>query len=126
MKFLASFAIFALLWLPVVIIGLPITFLLLLTPWKGYTTWFGNHLYGRMGNAHTPSNPDLFDQWWFLAIRNPVSNFGKYVINTYSDTSWAWLEDRRLFGRFYILYGWKNPDQRIEGRRPFVFRPFRK
>ena len=123
MKFISSLLIFLLAWLPMFVLGIPATFLLLLTSWNGKTTWFGNYLYGRQGNAHTPSNPDLFDQWWFLAIRNPVSNFGKFTLSAGPDSN-AWLVEKR-FGRFGILYGWKNPDSRLPGnRKPFVFRPF--
>jgi hypothetical protein len=104
-----------------VLLGLPVIYLLLLTPWDGKSTWFGNVIHGRQGNAHTPANPTLFDSWWFLAIRNPISNFGKLTLsNTRPD---AWLVDKRL-GRFGILYGWKNADPRIGNRRPFLFRPY--
>lgn len=110
-------------WLPMSIIGLPATFCLLMTSWDGKTTWFGNYLYGRNGNSHTPANPSLFDQWWFLTIRNPVSNFGKFTLSR-GPYERAWLIEKQWW-RFGILYGWKNHDDRLPGsRRPFVFRPF--
>lgn len=122
--FMFSFAIFLFLWFPLVILSLPIIFLMLLTKWEGKTTWFGNYLYGRMGNTHTPTNPNILEQWWFLAIRNPVSNFGKFILSVGPDST-KWLE--RLEGKYIgVLYGWKNPDSRLPGnRRPFVFRPYK-
>ena len=122
-KFLASFGIFLFAWLPMVAVSLPVVFVLLLTPWGGKTGPFGNYLYGRKGNAHMPANPALLDQWWFLAIRNPVSNYGKFILSR-GPYDPAWLIEKRL-GRFGVLYGWKNHDDRLPGsRRPFVFRPF--
>lgn len=122
-KFMTSLSIFLLLWLPLFFVGLPITFLLLLTQWDGHSTWFGNYLYGRKGNAHVPANPTLWQQWHFLAIRNPVSNFGKFTLSRGPDSG-AWLVEKSI-GRVGILYGWKNPDPRLPGsRRTFVFRPF--
>lgn len=122
-RFLASFAIFLCIWLPFAIVGLPATFALLLTKWDGTTTWFGNYLYGRQGNSHVPPDPSLFEQWLFLAVRNPVSNFGKFTLSRGPDSG-AWLVDKTWW-RFGILYGWKHADQRLPGsRRPFVFRPY--
>jgi hypothetical protein len=123
MNILTSFSIFVFLWLPMALVGLPVVYLLLLTSWDGKTTWFGNYLYGRQGNINTPANPSLFDQWNFLAIRNPVSNFGKFTLSAGPDSK-VWLEQKKIIGRLHILYGWKNPDPRLPGsRRPFVFRP---
>lgn len=123
MQFLASLLIFSSLWFPFAIVGLPATFALLLTKWDGTTTWFGNYLYGRQGNSHVSPDPSLFEQWRFLAVRNPVSNFGKFTLSR-GPYDRAWLVEKRL-GRFGILYGWKHHDDRLPGsRRPFVFRPF--
>lgn len=122
MQFIISFAIFTCLWLPMVVISLPVVFLMLLTSWDGKSTWFGNYLYGRKGNAHTPDNPTLLDQWNFLTLRNPVSNFGKFTLSR-GPYDPAWLVEKQ-WGRFGILYGWKNPDERIGNLRPFIFRPF--
>lgn len=119
MRFAVSLLICLLLWLPLAAIGLLVVWALLLTSWDGRTTWFGNFLYGRNGNHHVPANPTFWQQWIFLAIRNPVSNFGKFTL---SRSGQAWLEERWL-GRIGVLYGWKNPDPRIGFRRPFVFRP---
>lgn len=121
-RYLTSLAIFLFAWLPMFVIGLPVTFLLLLTNWDGKSTWFGNFLYGRKGNSHMPANPNLWQQWNFLALRNPVSNFGKFTLSR-GPYEPAWLREKR-WGRLGILYGWKNPDPRLPGfRRPFVFRP---
>lgn len=124
-RFLVSASIWMFLWLPMVLISMPAVALLLLTQWDGKTTWFGNYLYGRAGNWHMPHDPNLFDRWYFLVIRNPVSNFGKFVLSTGPDNPWAWLIDSRIVGRMHVLYGWKNPDNRLPGsRRVFVFRPW--
>jgi hypothetical protein len=127
MKFVISFLISLFIWLPVVIIG-TIVIPFLLQPkfnWDGKTTWFGNRLYGREGNSHMPSNPTLFDQWWFLAIRNPSSNFGTETLSVSAVASWPWFVDQHLFGDWYILYGWKNPRDEKATRRTFVFRPWK-
>ena len=59
---------------------------------------------------------------WFLAIRNPVSNFGKFTLSR-GPYDPAWLLKKQWW-RLGILYGWKNYDDRLPGnRRPFVFRP---
>lgn len=123
MRFLVSLSICLFVWLPLAFVGLFAIAVMLQTTWDGHSTWFGNWLYGRKGNAHMPANPTLFDQWWFLAIRNPVSNFGKFTLSRGPDSG-AWLVEKRL-GRFGILYGWKYADPRLPGsRRPFVFRLF--
>jgi hypothetical protein len=126
MKFIISTLIFLFLWLPVVLIGMLVTPFMLQPRWHwdGKTTWFGNRLYGRMGNAHTPINPTMFDQWYFLAIRNPVSNFGEEVLSVSSKSSWPWFIDKQVFKTFYILYGWKNPRDENAPFREFVFRPW--
>lgn len=121
-KFLISSLIWWCLELPMIIISLPIIFLLLLTKWDGKTTWFGNHRHGRKGNVHMPPNPTLFDEWWFLAIRNPVNNFGTRILSVKESLEWPWLIDQHLFGNWYWLYGWKNPR---DGLRTFVYRPWK-
>ena len=126
MKFLASLGISLFLWLPVVVLGLFVLPVLLLTPWDGRTTWWGNYLYGRDGNAHMPDCPDLPDRWWFLGLRNPASNFGKFTLSTSPSASWPWLEEVHIAGDWWIKYGWKEPDPRLPGeRRAFIFRPWR-
>lgn len=121
--FLISIFIFIFAWIPVFLLGLPTTFILLMTKWNGHSTWFGNYLYGRKGNWHMPANPTLWDEWNFLALRNPISNFGKFTLSREGTDHRAWLEEKK-FWRFGILYGWKYPDSRLPGAvRPFVFRP---
>lgn len=125
LRFSISFSIWLFLWLPMVVISMPVVAVLLLTNWDGRTTWFGNFLYGRAGNHHMPPNPTLFEQWQFLVIRNPVSNFGKFVLSTSPKSPLVWLIDSHVGGRLYLLFGWKNPDSRLPGsRRAFVFRPW--
>lgn len=46
-------------------LGLLIIPVLWFTDWDGKTTWWGNRKYGRT------------EGFWFLALRNPISNFGK-------------------------------------------------
>ena len=109
-----------------VLLGIIVTPLMLHSNlhWDGRTTWFGNKLYGRMGNAHTPTNPTLFDQWYFLTVRNPVDNFSTEVLSVCKSYTWPWLVDQRIAGNFYILYGWKNPRDEASLTREFVFRPW--
>lgn len=125
-RFLISFFIVVFLWFPMVILSLPVVAIILKTEWSGTTTWFGNKLHGR-GTTHYKgqTSGNYWKEWYWLCIRNPVSNFGKFVINTTDKTKWAWLEDKYLFNGWYLLFGWKNPDPRIENRRPFVFRPWK-
>lgn len=121
-KFLISFSIFLFLWLPLALFGLVAVLVMLMTNWSGCSTWFGNYIYGRQGNAHTPQPPSFFDSWNFLALRNPVSNMGKFTLarSKYSD---AWLIEKKWW-RIGILYGWKLSDPRLpDAQRPFVFRP---
>jgi len=126
MKFLISLGISLFLWLPVVILGLFVLPVLLLTPWNGRTTWWGNYLYGRDGNSHMPDCPDLLDRWWFLGIRNPASNFGKFTLSASPSASWPWLKEVHIAKDLYIKYGWKEPDERLPGsRRAFIFRPWK-
>jgi len=120
-QFILSTLIFLLLWLPMVIVSLPIIYLLLLTSWDGTTTWFGNRLYGRKGNQHMPPNPTRFDEWNFLALRNPVSNFGKEVLSVKNSLGWPWFNDQHVVGRLYWKYGWKNP---VGDSRTFIYRPY--
>lgn len=121
-KFLFSSLIWWVVFLPVMLISLPVVALMLLTEWDGTTTWFGNKKYGR-GNTHykAPSEGKYWKQWWFLCVRNPVSNFGKQVLAVKETASWAWLEDKKVVGNFYWMYGWKNP---VDGMRTFVYRPW--
>jgi len=122
-KFLASSLIWWLSFLPMVLISSLVVPILCLTNWDGTTTWFGNRKYGR-GDTHykAPSEGKYWKQVRFLCIRNPVSNFGKEVLSVSDSLGWPWLNDQHLFGRWYWLYGWKNP---VDGKRTFVYRPWR-
>jgi len=122
-QFIFSTLIFIFLWLPVVIVGAIITPFMLQPAWKwdGKTTWFGNRLYGRVGNSHMPPNPTKFDEWNFLALRNPASNFGKEVISVSASLGWPWFNDQHVVGRLYWKYGWKNP---VGDSRTFIYRPY--
>lgn len=121
LHFFLSFLLF-LPWFILLVISLPTVAILLLTKWSGGTTWFGNYLYPRgVGNVHMPTNPTYFEQWWFLCIRNPVSNFGKKVLSVPESRAWPWLYDIQILNKFYMMFGWKNP---VNGFRTFVFRPW--
>lgn len=123
MNFIVSSLIWWLFFLPMVLASFPIVACLLLTKWDGTTTWFGNFKYGR-GDTHykAPSEGKYWKQWVFLCIRNPVSNYGKRVLSVKESREWPWLNDQHLFGRWYWMYGWKNP---VNGLRAFVYRPWR-
>lgn len=123
MKFLASTLIcipWALVWVVSLFV---VPFMLRSKKWDGKTTWFGNFKYGR-GDTHYKFPATTFwRQWWFLCIRNPVSNFGKQVLDV-SDAEWVWLYDQKLIGRLYWKYGWKTPSGEMPTRRTFVYRPW--
>ncbi len=113
-------------FVPVWLIGWPITSILLLTPWSGGSTWFGNYLYPRgIGNAHQSASPTYWQQLVFLCGRNPASNFGKFTLGVKFDSTWAWEKDVRG-SRFALKYGWAitAPDHRVPYAK-FMFRPYR-
>ena len=121
MKLIVSFTIWTV-WLIVAIpIGIPITALLLMTNWTGATTWFGNALYPRgIGSGHLGNS--WYSEWVYMAVRNPCSNFGKYVLGVPKDADWPWYVDNK-----WIRYGWQtkeNFDART-GTRKFYFNPFK-
>lgn len=119
--FLASFLIWFFLWLPVWVVSIPAVAIMLLTDWSGGATWFGNYKYPRgYGNGHFPENGGYWDSWWFLVIRNPVSNFGKKVLSVSTASSWPWHYNLHITGRWYCKFGWK-PSKNMD--RTFVFRP---
>lgn len=121
MNFIISSIIWFCFFLPMVLISFIVTPTLCLTKWDGRTTWFGNYKYGR-GDTHyaVPSEGEYWKQVRFLCIRNPVSNFGKRVLAV-NDAPWVWLVDKQIYGKFYWMYGWKNP---VDGKRTFVYRPW--
>lgn len=122
-QFIISTIIFLFLWLPMFVVGLFAVAILLrpLHKWDGKTTWFGNRLYGRVGNQHMPANPTRFDEWNFLALRNPISNFGKEVLSVNKALGWPWFNDQHVVGRLYWKYGWKDP---VGDFRTFIYRPY--
>lgn len=123
-QFLASTAIFILVWLPVWIVSIVAVPLMLWMDWTGYTTWFGNFKWGR-GITHYKAKATTFwKQWWFLCMRNPVSNLSTTVLSVSASKNWVWLVDKKIVGNFYWLYGWKNPSGEMPERRTFVYRPW--
>lgn len=107
-----------------VLISFPVVAIMLLTRWDGRSTWFGNFKYGR-GNYHysAPSRGIYWRQWVFLCVRNPVSNFGKFQLSV-KDSRWVWLYDKKIFGRLFFKYGWKDKTPETGNRRTFVYRPW--
>lgn len=91
--------------------------------WDGTTTWFGNFKWGRGELHYKFPAKTLKQQWWFLCMRNPVSNFGKRVLAV-KDKPWVWLHDVKIIGRFHWKYGWKTPSGEMPGIRTFVYRPW--
>lgn len=124
MHFLASTAIFIILWFPVWLISLLIVPFMLKTKWDGKTTWFGNFKYGR-GDTHykAPSEGKYWKQYRFLCIRNPVSNLGKLVLAV-DNKPWVWMEDRQVYKALHWKYGWKTPGGEMPTRRTYVYRPY--
>lgn len=143
-----------LIWLPVYGLLIPLsTFavpVMLWRGWEGYTGWFGNRRYGRYGNAAYPTN-NRWQEWLFLVVRNPISNFGKEVLAVtvrktvrmagnptitdgvpgitgwyYARSGWAW-EVRAVYktfpGRcFEGRWGWKIPGKDLGESATFVCR----
>ena len=71
-----------LLWIPqllLILVSFIVVPFMLNIGWQGYTTWFGNRQYGRFGNKG--NHRDTYDDFVFLCIVNPVSNFGKEVMS---------------------------------------------
>lgn len=123
-QFLASTAIFILVWLPVWIVSLVAVPLMLWMDWTGYTTWFGNFKWGT-GTTHYKAKADTFwKKYYFLCFRNPISNFSSTVLAVSASKSWVWLYDRKIVGNFYLKYGWKNPSGELPNVRTFIFRPW--
>lgn len=122
-QFIASTAIALLLWLPMFLVGLIVVLILLrIKKWDGTTTWFGNWKYGRGENHNDFPAKTYWRQWWFLCIRNPVSNFGKRVLSV-KDAPWVWLHDPKIIGQFHWKFGWKNPNPETP-ERTFIYRPW--
>ncbi len=73
-RILISALIFIAIVIPVWIISLPVVALLLLTPWDGRTTIFGNKKWGRANNHPYLSTKGYWQEFNWLALRNPVNN----------------------------------------------------
>lgn len=123
-RIFATFLIWLLTYPPLVFVSLFAVPVMLWQGWEGYTTWFGNRRYGLYGNSAMPCD-NMIESWWFLCIRNPISNFGKEVLSVSSTASWPWHYDIPLFWRLWIKAGWKvNKDPVSNPERTFVFRPY--
>ena len=121
MKLFISFLIWMFMFIPVVILSLPVVAVLLLTSWDGSTTIFGNSKYPRgHGNPHLVHD-NWLGQWIFLCFRNPVSNYGHWAFpRGLAASKFYWREQNKV-GPLTIDYGWKGPG----GTPPytFIFRP---
>lgn len=116
---LVSWAIWAFLQLPLIISSYIAVPIMLLCGWEGYSTWYGNVLYGKYGNGKFFGHSFWRDNaFWFLVVRNPVSNFGKFVLGVAPEDTWAWLVDSR-----FLKYGWGETVDERTGTRKFYFRP---
>lgn len=128
MKAIGLFLVTALVWvltyLPLILVSVFAVPVMLLFGWEGYNTWFGNYKYGRYGNKAAPSE-NFWDEYVFLVVRNPISNFGKRVMSVKSTASWPWHYEPSVDLVFGCKFGWKlvkNPEENTE--RTFVFRPY--
>jgi len=79
MQILLTYLIWFLTYIPLILVSAFVVPVMLACDWQGYTTWCGNRKYGRFGNAAYPTG-NLWQEWQFLVIRNPISNFGKEVM----------------------------------------------
>jgi hypothetical protein len=105
--------------------SIPIVAILLSTSWSGKSTWFGNYLHGRGHEHYNQGKVGFWPEYIWLVFRNPVSNFGKFVLSVNPEYKWVWLIDQHIVGTFWVKYGWKNPDERLPGSlRSFIFRPW--
>lgn len=125
MKFVASSAIWLILWLPAWIVSIFVVPFMLRSKWDGKTTWFGNFKWGRGEEHYNYPAKTRWRQWVFLCIRNPISNFGKQVLAV-KEADWVWLHDQQIYKRFHWKYGWKTPSGELPGVRTFVYRPWLK
>lgn len=109
---------------PLILISAVVVPCKLAAGWEGYDSLFGNYKYGRYGNKAAPSK-NVFDEWVFLVLRNPLSNFGKQTLAARSTASWPWHYDIQLAGRLWLKAGWKEvKDPVANPERTFVFRPY--
>jgi hypothetical protein len=131
-KFLISLILFLLIQLPAILLSYPAVAILLLTKWKGSSSWFGNELYpSGVGSSHQVADPNYGQKWYFLCVRNPVSNLGKWTfpkgLGAPIKASWPWLYNQKLIFGIYVKFGWaaENDDRIVNGSRKFYFRFWR-
>lgn len=123
-RILLTFLIWLLTYPALILLSAVVVPLMMLNGWQGYTTIFGNYKYGIYGNAAMPCK-SFWCAWWFLVIRNPISNFGKQVISVPSTATWPWFYDVHIYAGLRIKAGWKPvADPENDPDRTFVFRPY--
>lgn len=125
---LLKFLVTTLLWFFSYFILVPISWItipfMLLSGWEGYSTLFGNRLYGKYGNKAIPADTFL-KSYWFLGFRNPISNFGKETVSVKSTWKWPWHYEPTITLKFGFKFGWKeNKDPIKNPERTFVYRPY--
>ncbi len=73
-RIIASTLIFLLVCVPAILVSVPIVALLLLTPWDGRTTIFGNAKWGRANTHFSTPTKGWGQEFLWLVWRNPVNN----------------------------------------------------
>lgn len=122
LKILTIFAIWLLTYPALILISAFAVPIMLANDWNGMTTWFGNYKYGRWGNKAMPCKTK-WCAWWFLVVRNPISNFGKITLSVKSTA--AWFYDIQLIGPLWLKAGWKPVVDVVKNpERTFIFRPY--
>ena len=145
-----TYLIWLLAYVPMIFLSILLVPYMLHFDWRGYSTWFGNRKYGKYGNDAYKTET-AWQEFVFLVVRNPISNFGKEVMSHtvsapvtidgttditdgapgitgwyYARSGWAW-EVRSVYrtfeGRcFEGRWGWKLAGKAIGDECTFVCR----
>lgn len=113
LRILLTFLIWFLTYIPLIVVSAFVVPVMLMKGWEGYTTWFGNRKYGRFGNKAYWTE-SRFQEWLFLVIRNPISNFGKETMSVTLTQPVIGIGDPEITdgkpgitGYYYARSGWK-------------------
>lgn len=111
-RFFISLLIFIIVCIPFIVIGFPVTAVMLLTKWDGRTTPFGNAKWGKgdLNPAYLKSGYWAAFVW--LAYRNPVNNLlsrpmAVKITETRRLKGNAIIGDKIAGGFYSIRMGWK-------------------
>ena len=102
------YALYTLIFVLGIIVSAPAVAILLLTPWDGRTTIFGNKQHGRGNNHFSTPTKGYWQEWKWLVIRNPVNNLGELLAAPYSTpviTGNTGIIDQREQGSYRIRMG---------------------